>query len=70
MIVKGALMIEPTETESMETLDAFCDAMIDIAQKAKTDPESLKNAPETTIVSRLDEATAARNPELRCGICG
>ena len=70
LIVKGALMIEPTETESIETLDAFCDAMIDIAEKATSDPESLKNAPESTIVSRLNEATAARNPELRCGICG
>ncbi len=69
LIVRGALMIEPTETESKETLDEFCDAMIDIAEKAKSDPASLKQAPINTVRRRLDEATAARNPELRCRIC-
>ncbi len=69
LIVRGALMIEPTETEPKETLDDFCDAMIDIAEKAKADPESLKQAPVNTIRRRLDEAHAARNPELRCTLC-
>jgi glycine dehydrogenase subunit 2 len=69
LIVKGALMIEPTETESRETLDAFCDAMIDIAETAKSDPDSLIAAPTNAVRKRLDEATAARNPELRCGLC-
>ncbi|MBI5815509.1 MAG: aminomethyl-transferring glycine dehydrogenase subunit GcvPB [Nitrospinae bacterium] len=70
LIVKGALMIEPTETESREALDAFCEAMIDIAEKAKSDPESLHQAPVNAVRRRLDEAQAARNPELRCSICG
>jgi glycine dehydrogenase subunit 2 len=60
MIVKEALMIEPTECESRETMDAFIEAMIMIAQKAETDPESLKAAPITTPVGRLDETKAAR----------
>jgi len=64
LIVKGAMMIEPTETESKETLDRFCDAMIDIAERAKTDPESLLRAPEFTVVGRLDETRAARQPVL------
>lgn len=59
-IVKEALMIEPTECESKETMDAFIDAMIKIAEKAETDPESLKAAPVTTPVGRLDETKAAR----------
>ena len=70
LIARGAIMIEPTETESLETLDAFCEAMIDIAKQAKENPESLKSAPVNTVVRRLDEAWAARNPELKCGICG
>ena len=65
LIIEEAMMIEPTETESLETLDAFVDAMIEIAEKAKTDPEWLKTAPHTTQVRRLDEATAARRPVLR-----
>ena len=64
LIVKGALMIEPTETESKETMDRFCDAMVDIAERAKTDAESLRRAPELTFVGRLDETRAARNPVL------
>ena len=59
-IVKEALMIEPTECESKETLDAFIDAMIEIAKRAETAPESVKAAPLTTPVGRLDETKAAR----------
>jgi glycine dehydrogenase subunit 2 len=65
LIVEEALMIEPTETESVETLDRFVDVMHDIARQAKTEPEALKRAPLTTPVGRLDEATAARRPDLR-----
>jgi glycine dehydrogenase subunit 2 len=53
-------MIEPTETETKATLDAFCDAMLQIAEEAKTDPEILHTAPHTMPVSRMDEANAAR----------
>jgi glycine dehydrogenase subunit 2 len=70
LIVKGALMIEPTETESLETLDAFCEAMIHIAHTAQTDPDSLHAAPVNSVIRRLDEAAAARKPELRCSLCG
>ena len=65
LIVPEALMIEPTETESIETLDAFADAMIAIAREAETDPRVVQSAPHGTPVTRLDEAAAARNPELR-----
>jgi glycine dehydrogenase subunit 2 len=65
LIVEEALMIEPTETESVETLDRFVDVMHDIARQAKTEPEALKRAPLTTPVGRLDEASAARRPDLR-----
>ena len=64
LIVPEALMIEPTETESKETLDAFCDAMIEIAQLAESQPDVLKAAPATTPVGRLDEVAAARNMDL------
>jgi len=64
MIVSEALMIEPTETESKETLDAFCDAMIEIAELAEKQPDVLKAAPTTTPVGRLDEVAAARNMDL------
>jgi glycine dehydrogenase subunit 2 len=64
MIVKEALMIEPTETESKETMDAFIDAMIEIAKIAEKEPEKLKAAPSTSPVGRLDETSAARNPNL------
>ena len=63
-IVKEALMIEPTETESKETIDAFISAMIEIAELAKTDPAKLKEAPTTTPVSRPDETAAARNLDI------
>src|SRR6476620_6121555 len=62
LIVDEALMIEPTETESLETLDAFVEVMLDIAQQAAVDPDALKRAPQTTPVGRLDEAAAARRP--------
>ncbi len=65
LIVPGALMIEPTETESKETLDEFIAALHAIAQEAQDAPELLKAAPHKTKVRRLDEATAARKPKLR-----
>jgi glycine dehydrogenase subunit 2 len=61
----GALMIEPTETEAPQTLDAFCDAMAAIADEAKRDPEIAKSAPHGTALRRLDETRAARQPKLR-----
>jgi glycine dehydrogenase subunit 2 len=65
-IVKEAMMIEPTETESKETLDEFIKAMIEIAKLAKTNPDELKKAPVTTPVSRPDETDAAKNPNVAC----
>jgi glycine dehydrogenase subunit 2 len=65
LIVEEALMIEPTETESKETLDAFCEAMIRIATEAETDPPAIHRAPVTTPVRRLDQTKAAREPNLR-----
>jgi glycine dehydrogenase subunit 2 len=65
LIVHNALMIEPTESESLETLDAYIDALINIAKEAKEDPEKLKNAPYNSPVRRLDDVKAARNPILR-----
>ncbi|MGD2252572.1 MAG: aminomethyl-transferring glycine dehydrogenase subunit GcvPB [Anaerolineales bacterium] len=66
LIVHEALMIEPTETESRRTLDAFAEAMIKIAQEARSDPELLKGAPHNTPVGRLDEVAAARQLVLCC----
>jgi glycine dehydrogenase subunit 2 len=65
LIVSGALMIEPTESEPKEELDAFCDAMIAIARECEERPELVRTAPHTTPVRRLDEARAARQPVLR-----
>jgi glycine dehydrogenase subunit 2 len=65
LIVEEALMIEPTETESRETLDQFCDALIQIAREAETNPKAVLDAPLTTPVRRLDQALAARQPRLR-----
>jgi len=65
LIVKEALMVEPTETESRETLDEFAEVMIKIAEEAEHDPETVKNAPYSTPVGRLDEVRAAREPVLR-----
>ncbi|HLS36419.1 MAG TPA: aminomethyl-transferring glycine dehydrogenase subunit GcvPB [Bacillota bacterium] len=63
--VSEALMIEPPETETKETLDGFIDAMLTIAEEAKNDPEKVQEAPHTTVVSRLDETRAARQPVLK-----
>lgn len=63
--VEEAMMIEPTETESKETLDAFIDAMIQIAKEAEDNPEIVQEAPHTTVIKRLDETLAARKPVLR-----
>lgn len=65
LIVSEAIMIEPTETESIETLDRFIETMIKIAQEAKDNPEILKTAPHNTPVRRIDEAKAARNLILK-----
>jgi glycine dehydrogenase subunit 2 len=65
LIVEEALMIEPTETESKETLDQFCDAMVRIAREAETEPHTIHAAPVTTPVNRLDQTLAARQPNLR-----
>lgn len=63
--VEECIMIEPTETESKETLDSFIDAMIQIAREVEETPEIVQEAPHTTVVKRLDETTAARKPILR-----
>lgn len=63
--VEECIMIEPTETESKETLDSFVNAMIQIAKEAEENPEIVQEAPHTTVVKRLDETTAARKPILK-----
>ena len=63
--VHDCLMIEPTETESKATLDAFADALLEIARQSATDVEGLKRAPVNAPVRRLDEVAAARKPVLR-----
>ncbi len=65
LIVEEALMIEPTETESKETLDQFAQALLTIAQEAKTNPDVVRQAPQRMPVARLDEVKAAREPNLR-----
>ncbi len=65
LIVHEALMIEPTETETRETLDYFVSVMHQIAEEARTNPEIVRSAPHTTVVGRLDQALAARKPNLR-----
>jgi glycine dehydrogenase subunit 2 len=65
LIVPEALMVEPTETETKETLDAFCDAMLAIAREAAESPELLKEAPHHRPVQRLDEVRAAKNPIVK-----
>ena len=65
LIVHEALMIEPTESETRETLDAFIQALRDIDRESREDPDLVRQAPHTTPVSRLDEAAAARRPNLR-----
>jgi glycine dehydrogenase subunit 2 len=69
LIVPEAMMIEPTETESKATLDAFVAAMEAIAQECQNDPETVLTAPHTTPVGRVDEVGAARNPVLGCFSC-
>jgi glycine dehydrogenase subunit 2 len=66
LVVDEALMIEPTETESKDTLDEFIEAMIEIAELAETEPFRIKNAPNNTPVSRPDETKAARELKLTC----
>jgi glycine dehydrogenase subunit 2 len=68
LIVHEALMIEPTETESKQTLDAFVDILQKIAEEAHTQPELLKTAPHITPVGRLDEVKAAKDLVLCCGV--
>ena len=65
LIVDEAMMIEPTETESIEALDAFCDAMLAIDRECTETPEIVKSAPHNAPLRRLDEAKAARKPVLR-----
>jgi glycine dehydrogenase subunit 2 len=65
LVVVGAMMIEPTESESRETLDQFIEAMISISEEAKKEPGLLKNAPVRSKITRVDEVTAARRPILK-----
>jgi len=65
LIVEEAMMIEPTETESKETLDSFVEAMAKIAAECKEDPDLVRQAPHSTVIGRLDEVRAARQPVLR-----
>ncbi|MDR3543552.1 MAG: aminomethyl-transferring glycine dehydrogenase subunit GcvPB [Desulfosporosinus sp.] len=65
MIVEEAMMIEPTETESVETLDEFARVLIQIAEEARSQTDLVKSAPHTTLVTRLDEVGASRKPNLR-----
>jgi glycine dehydrogenase subunit 2 len=67
LIVPEALMVEPTETESKETLDAFCDAMLAIAREAADEPELLKEAPHNRPVRRLDEVGAVKRLVVKYG---
>ena len=67
LVVNGAIMIEPTETECKEDLDLFIEAFKEVVKEAGEDPELLYNAPWRTKVRRLDETRAARNPRLTCG---
>ncbi len=65
LLVAGAIMVEPTETESRETLDAFADAMLAIRDEAEKDPDTVKSAPHTAPVKKVDAVTAARKPVLK-----
>jgi glycine dehydrogenase subunit 2 len=67
LVVPEALMVEPTETEAKETLDAFCDALIAIAQEAADQPELIREAPHNRPVRRLDEARAVKQPIVKYG---
>ena len=65
LIVHGAMMIEPTESETKETLDRFCEVMIEISKEAKEQKEILQNAPTRVPRQRVDELRAQKNPRLR-----
>ena len=65
LVVAEALMIEPTESEAKETLDAFCDAMLAIVREAADEPETIREAPHNRPVRRLDEVRAAKRPVLK-----
>jgi glycine dehydrogenase subunit 2 len=65
LVVREAMLIEPTETENKQNLDGFCDAMIQIAKEAKEEPELVTNAPHTAPINRLDEAAANRNVNIK-----
>jgi glycine dehydrogenase subunit 2 len=65
LVVPEALMIEPTETEAKETLDAFADAMLQIVAEAKDDPDVIRTAPHDRPVGRLDEVRAVKTPVVR-----
>jgi glycine dehydrogenase subunit 2 len=65
LVVEEALMAEPTETESKETIEGLAEAMLQIAREAETDPDLLHDAPKTTPVRRPDEALAARDLKVR-----
>jgi glycine dehydrogenase subunit 2 len=65
LVVEESIMIEPTETESKETLDRFCDAMIAIAKEIEEQPDLVTGAPSTTSVSRLDETKAVKDLNVR-----
>jgi glycine dehydrogenase subunit 2 len=65
LIVEEGMLVEPTETESLETLDDFAAALLEIAAEAESDPDMVRQAPHDAPVRRLDEATAARQPDLR-----
>ena len=65
LLVDEALLIEPTETETKETLDRFAEIVAEILREAREDPEIARTAPHTTPVRRLDEAGAARRPVVR-----
>ncbi|MDE5996945.1 MAG: aminomethyl-transferring glycine dehydrogenase subunit GcvPB, partial [Muribaculaceae bacterium] len=64
LLFHESMMIEPTETESLETLDEFINVMHKVAKEARETPNEVKNAPLTTIVRKLDETSAAKNPIL------
>jgi glycine cleavage system P protein (glycine dehydrogenase) subunit 2 len=65
LLVDEAMLVEPTETETKETLDAFADAIAEILREAREDPSIAQTAPHTTPVRRLDEAAAAKRPVIR-----
>jgi glycine dehydrogenase subunit 2 len=65
LLVDEALLVEPTETETKETLDAFADAIAEILREAEDDPQVARDAPYSTPVRRLDEAAAAKRPVIR-----